>query len=278
MPELPEVEQVRRSLCDGPLPLPGRTVQDLRVLRPAVVDGNPDELRQLLCGAVCRSIERHGKYLFFCFQPSHATHPHWLAVHLRMTGRLMLLPEHQAPNRHVRLLLLFDQGLTLHFEDPRGFGRAWLVEDPAVVTARLGPDALQVDAAGFLRRLTAVRRQLKPLLLDQSVVAGIGNIYADEILFRAGLHPRRTSHSLSEAEATGLYRTIHQVLSQAVAMQGANIDGVFKAGRYPVAVYGRVGLPCSRCGTKVVKERVGQRGTSFCPACQPLVSSTAGEL
>ena len=171
--------------------------------------------------------------------------------------------------RYTRFTLMLDHNLALRFDDPRAFGRVWLVDDPSEVTRKLGPDALLIQREDFLARLHRLRRQLKPLLLDQSFVAGVGNIYADETLFRAQLHPARISAGLSSEEAERVYRALHGVLAQAVEAKGANIDGVFEAGSFPVAVYGRGGKPCSVCGTLIVKERLGQRGTHFCPVCQP---------
>ena len=268
MPELPEVESVRQCLANGRPSLLGRTVQQVQVLRDNVVAGDLNQLCHILQGARCDQIQRHGKYLFFGFYTPHQAVPIWLAVHLRMTGRLYLVPMQEPLPRHARLMLHLDQELALRFDDPRGFGRVWLVDDPTRVTADLGPDALTLDQDLFLEQLHRAKRQLKPLLLDQSFVAGIGNIYADETLFRARLHPERRSDSLAADEKEHLYAALHQVITQAVDLKGANIDGVFEAGQFPVAVYGRQGLPCQVCGAMICKTRVGQRGTHFCPACQ----------
>lgn len=268
MPELPEVESVRQCLTTANPSLVGRTVQQVQVLRESVVDGDLNQLGLALTGTRFEQIQRHGKYLFFGFHSKHQASQVWLTVHLRMTGRLYLVPNREPLPRHVRLALHLDQELVLFFDDPRGFGRVWLVDDPALVTADLGPDALTLDRDLFLERLGRVKRQLKPLLLDQSFVAGIGNIYADELLFRARLHPERRSDSLSAAEQDHLYSALHQVITQAVNLKGANIDGVFEAGQFPVAVYGCQGLPCQVCGALISKIRVGQRGTHFCPVCQ----------
>jgi len=270
MPELPEVESVLQCLVTGSPSLIGRQVQAVNILRDSVVAGDQALLVETLVGSVCTSVFRHGKYLFFKFLSSHATTCHWMALHLRMTGRLFLVPAQDAMARHTRLSLALDQGVALRFDDPRAFGRVWLVEDPAEVTSGLGPDALLVSRDTFLERLGRFRRQLKPLLLDQSFVAGIGNIYTDEILFRARLHPARISDSLTAAARECLFSALQSVLHQAVDCKGANIDGVFEAGSFPVMAYGRGGLPCSVCGSVIVKERLSQRGTHYCPVCQPL--------
>lgn len=270
MPELPEVESVLQCLTTSSPSLIGRQVREVCILRNSVVDGETNTLIHAVTGLRCYDSCRHGKYLFFGFQDSPSKKLTWLALHLRMTGRLFLVSEQQSVERHTRFVLKLDQGLALRFDDPRAFGRIWLVDGPAEVTSRLGPDALSVSQDIFLSRLRSTRRQLKPLLLDQSFVAGVGNIYADETLFRAQLHPLRVTDALSSQETVRLYDALHGVLTQAVAAKGANIDGVFEAGSFPVAVYGQEGKPCMVCGGLIVKMRLGQRGTHFCPVCQPL--------
>jgi formamidopyrimidine-DNA glycosylase len=268
MPELPEVESVVRTLRDGFPALVGLRIVSVHVVWNGVfADGYGYQSDLLLEGSTFASITRHGKYLLF-----HLDHPRKqkcvLIVHLRMTGRLFLVPHSASVEQHTRLVLLLNDGLALRFDDPRKFGRVWLVDDPTVVIGHLGPDALTLNFAVFAARLAQYRRQLKPLLLDQSFVAGIGNIYADETLFRAGLHPLTISSELTHAEIRRLYEAILSVLQEAVAAQGANIDGVFKAGSFVVSVYGREGAPCRVCGTALRKTRVGQRGTHICPNCQ----------
>jgi len=271
MPELPEVESVLQCLTESSPSLIGRHVREVVILRDSVIDGDQAEFIQALTGVTCQKILRHGKYLFFGFQDSRVKELRWMALHLRMTGRLFLVPTDQASVRHTRLSLLLDHDVALRFDDPRAFGRAWMVADPSEVTNKLGDDALLISKAAFVENLLNVRRQMKPLLLDQSFVAGIGNIYADEILFRARLHPLQISSELMPEEVSRLYDALHGVLVQAVTLKGANIDGVFEAGSFPVAVYGRNRKPCPVCSTLIVKERLGQRGTHYCPTCQPLM-------
>ena len=269
MPELPEVESVRQYLLQGPVAFLGQQVQDVLILRDKVVDGNPQLFKQALLGTACKRIERHGKYLFGGFQQPSSTQTVWLAIHLRMTGRLFLVPGQELLHQHTRFALVLGKGDKLLFDDPRAFGRVQLVATPRTVTDRLGPDALLSSAETIYSRISGVKRQIKPLLLDQSCIAGVGNIYADEALFRAGLHPERRSDSLTTTDLQRLAITLHDVMSEAVQLKGANVDGTFEAGLFPVAVYGRAGLPCVRCGTLLMKKSVGQRGTHFCPACQP---------
>jgi formamidopyrimidine-DNA glycosylase len=271
MPELPEVESVVRTLRDGFPALCGLRIASVNVVWNGVVsDGYMGLDDASLEGYRFSVITRQGKYLLFQLEcPRKQTRV--LIVHLRMTGRLFLVPQSAALERHTRLVLMLEKGLALRFDDPRKFGRVWLVEDPATVIAGLGPDALTLDLAEFAARLARHRRQLKPLLLDQSFVAGIGNIYADECLFRAGLHPLTVASGLAPGDIRRLHAAIISVLGEAVAAQGANIDGVFKAGSFVVAVYGREGAPCRTCGTAICKIKVGQRGTHYCPHCQVLL-------
>ena len=270
MPELPEVESVVRTLRDGTPSLIGSRIRSVEPVWPGVLSQPSSEhgLTQLE-GCTFASIKRLGKYLIFGLKCP-GKQPHFLVVHLRMTGRLFLVPDCAAIERHTRLALMLDHGLALRFDDPRKFGRVWLTDDPETVTGRMGPDALTVAADEFAARLAGYRRQLKPLLLDQSFVAGIGNIYADESLFRAGIHPLTNSADLLPDEIRRLHAAVIAVLGEAVAAGGANIDGVFKAGSFVVQVYGREGAPCRVCGTAISKIRLGQRGTHFCGGCQAL--------
>jgi formamidopyrimidine-DNA glycosylase len=270
MPELPEVESVVRTLRDGRPALTGAQIRSVVPVWPGVLSrpSSVDDLAQLE-GCCFASIERLGKYLIFALDCP-AGQALYLVVHLRMTGRLFLVPDSAALERHTRLALMLDHGLALRFDDPRKFGRVWLTDAPETVTGGMGPDALNVGADEFAARLAGHRRQLKPLLLDQSFVAGIGNIYADESLFRAGLHPLTNSADLPPDGIYRLHAAVVAVLGEAVAAGGANIDGVFKAGSFAVQVYGREGGPCRVCGTAISKIRVGQRGTHFCGHCQAI--------
>ncbi|HIJ97240.1 MAG TPA: DNA-formamidopyrimidine glycosylase [Desulfuromonadales bacterium] len=271
MPELPEVESVLRCLRDEKTSLIGRAILTATALSDTVVsDISGAEFAANVAGYRFSEVSRHGKYLIFTLVSSTGNNEkRYLAVHLRMTGRLYLVNQDEAIQRHTRLVLLLDAGVALRFDDPRKFGRVWLVTAPDQVTGTLGPDALTMSIQVFAERFSRHRRQLKPLLLDQSFVAGIGNIYADEILFRAGIHPLTHSNSLSEQDINRLHGKVIEVLIEAVAVGGANIDGVFKEGGFVVQVYGRADLPCLVCGSIIEKIRVGQRGTHYCPECQP---------
>jgi formamidopyrimidine-DNA glycosylase len=167
-------------------------------------------------------------------------------------------------------VLLLDKGLALRFDDARKFGRVWFVDDPKRVIGDLGPDALAMDESTFIDDLRARHRALKPLLLDQSFVAGIGNIYADESLFRARLHPNRIASSISRKQASLLYAAIGDVLREGIAANGASFDWVYPDGAFQenFRVYGQTDRPCVNCGTPIVRLIVGQRSTHICPTCQ----------
>jgi formamidopyrimidine-DNA glycosylase len=274
MPELPEVESTLRTMCDARPSLIGRKIGQVHVAWVGVISGcSADIFQQQLQGAVVTTAGRHGKYLVFGLEGGGQLQGKrfHLVIHLRMTGNLSLVQSSTVFERHTRLLVELDENLALRFDDPRKFGRVWLVDDPEEITKNLGPDALRVGFAAFASRYAAYRRQLKPLLLDQAFVSGVGNIYADESLYRAGLHPLTNSAALSTPYIRRLHAAVVSVLQDAVDVNGANIDGVFKAGGFRVSVYGREGLPCYSCGNTIVKIRVGQRGTHFCPYCQVML-------
>ncbi len=276
MPELPEVETVARTLRMGTPALIGRTIRDVAVLWPRqVAHPSPSAFAQGLVGAQVRAVERYGKYLLIGLRlpasQAHQTTDSVMVIHLRMSGRLEVVPEAQALTRHARLVWRLDDGLALRFEDARKFGRAWWVTDSAVVLGKLGPDALAISAEVFVARARSRRGALKPLLLDQTFIAGIGNIYTDESLYLSGLHPKRSVATLSEAELVGLHTAIQHVLRAGIAANGASFDWVYPGGHFQehFAVYGRAGQPCHRCGQPIQRILVAQRSTFFCPSCQP---------
>ena len=193
-----------------------------------------------------------------------------MLVHLRMSGRLEVVPQAEAYSKHARVVWLLDEGWALRFDDARKFGRVWLVDDVTKVIGNTGPDALSITVADFSARIQGKRRALKPLLLDQSFIAGVGNIYADESLFLARLHPKRLSHTLSGDDAGRLYAAIRQVLLAGVEANGASFGWVYPGGNYQeyFLVYGQTGKPCSNCGRPITRILVGQRSTHFCAHCQ----------
>lgn len=276
MPELPEVETIVRNLReDKDFSLLGRKIQSAALLweRTLAFPDRESFLARLL-GRQITSVERRGKYILIHLDQG------WLLIHLRMSGdvrveRLLDVDgERRAPAPHDRLLLFFEDGARLAFNDVRKFGRIWLVASPDLVLKHLGPEPLSDNFTTSLlaEGLRKHKRQIKPLLLDQSFLAGMGNIYTDEALHLAGIHPAMQSDALSDEEITRLWKAIRQVLSEGIRHNGSSIDWVYRGGGFQdhFRVYQRTGQPCLDCGTKIVRTVVGQRGTHFCPLCQPL--------
>jgi formamidopyrimidine-DNA glycosylase len=198
-----------------------------------------------------------------------------LLIHLRMSGRFEWASDtERGRRRHVRAVFDLDDGSRLLFCDARKFGKIVYTTDFETSTAHLGVEPLErtFTAVAFESLLRGRSRQLKPLLLDQSIVAGLGNIYVDETLFQAGLHPVTRSDELSSVQIRRLRREIRAVLRKAIRHQGTSFDAVYPSGGMErhLRVYGRTGLPCRRCKTPIQALRIGQRGTHVCPKCQPL--------
>lgn len=258
MPELPEVETIVRALAPR---LQGQRVESARFLAERVMRGAPEPP---LAGRTIVEVRRHGKHILLRFD--HGT----LAIHLGMTGKLLVDGE-ATPYLRAEFTL---ESCRLLFDDIRQFGRmAWSETLPANV-ARLGPDALEIGAAEFVDRLRARRGRVKTLLLDQAFLRGLGNIYVDEALFRAGVHPRAVAARVSRRRAEALHGEIVRVLREAIASGGSSIsdyvDAAGKKGSFQDRhrVYGREGEPCVECGTAIERIVMGQRGTHFCPRCQ----------
>jgi formamidopyrimidine-DNA glycosylase len=277
MPELPEVETIVRALRqggrEGPS-LPGRTIHSASLLwQRSLAEPAPAEFCQRLPGQTVKSIGRRGKIIILQLDRDA------LLFHLRMSGDLRVEPgldeqgQPVEPHKHDRAVLAFADGLRLAFNDPRKFGRIWLVGQPASMLQKLGPEPLDPDLSteGFHQKLKAVHRQVKPLLLDQGFLAGMGNIYTDEALHAAKIHPLQPSDSLTLEQAGQLLLAIRQVLEEGIRRNGASIDWVYRGGEFQNSfqVYQRTGQPCPVCGTPVARIMVGQRGTHFCPTCQP---------
>ena len=271
MPELPEVETVARTLREGPYPLIGRRIEDVKVLWPREVHNHsPEAMTARLAGAQVDKVGRHGKYLAI-----HLSSGDTMLVHLKMSGRLEVVPAADAFSKHARVVWLLDQDLALRFDDARKFGRVFLTDQPDYLISLLshvGPDALTLSEDDFVDRLRRKKGVLKPILLDQGFMAGVGNIYADESLFRAKLHPQRNASTLTDDDACRLYQAIQAVLAEGIAANGASFDWVYPDGNFQknFRVYGQTGKPCQVCGTPIQRILVGQRSTHFCPACQPL--------
>ena len=264
MPELPEVETERGRLAAR---VEGRTIAraaiaDPRLTRPE----QPAWIAARLAGERVDAVERRGKYLVLRLAGGDV-----LLVHLRMTGGFRY-----EPATHERAVLELDDGTRIAYRDIRRFG-TWLLLDPdeaeAHLAIRLGPEPLgrRFTTAFLAERLRGRKAPLKAAILDQRTVAGLGNIYADESLWHARIHPLRRAGELSEDEVAGLRDGIRRALRVGIRRQGADLgDGAYAGGRmqHEFRVYGRAGEPCERCGTPIAKARVGGRGTWYCPGCQ----------
>jgi formamidopyrimidine-DNA glycosylase len=276
MPELPEVQTVVNDLnLDG---LPGRTISGAQVFWPRTIDTlTPEEFCRKITDQQVATIWRRAKYIVIDF----VSDLH-LLIHLRMSGRLHLVPPDVKRSKHEHVVLDLDNGQQLRFHDTRKFGRMFLVENIDTVIGKLGPEPLGHDftTAWFLDHLHQKKRQLKPLLLDQTFLAGLGNIYVDEALWEAKLHPLRLSSSLATSEIRVLHRAIRKVLRKGINNLGTTL-GTGKANFYSIGrrtgtnseelnVFRRTGLECPRCQTIIERIVVGQRSTHICPTCQKL--------
>ncbi len=270
MPELPEVETVVRALRPSVL---GRAITEINVLwSKELHNSDPQSFADRVTGQQVQQLTRRGKYILFML-----THD-VLAVHLKMTGRLYVASplEDRPDDRWVRVIFSLDDGQQLRFSDSRKFGRVYLAAEVDEITGKLGPEPLsnEFTLEIFTKGLTARQRVIKSLLLDQTFLAGVGNIYADEALWYAQVDPRRKANTLDPMEIKRLYEGVRSVLQDGIAHEGATIswyrkpDGTSGDYQNKFRVYGQIGKPCQRCGSPITKLWLGQRGTHFCSNCQ----------
>lgn len=272
MPELPEVETVVRSLRE---PLVGHTIESMWYdWERTIGTPSPNEFEARVTGQQVKGISRRAKYIVI--ELDHDL----LIVHLRMTGRLYVTPaaaEHDV-DKWVHVKFGLDRGMELRFSDARKFGKVSLTDDLDEVIKNVGPEPLEDDftVAVLEERLSGRSKVIKALLLDQSFIAGVGNIYADEALHRAGIHPQRKSDKLSRTDKQTLHETIRAALNDGIHYEGASIswyrkpDGTAGESQNHFFVYGREGELCRTCEqAHIIKIRVAQRGTHYCPNCQP---------
>jgi formamidopyrimidine-DNA glycosylase len=261
VPELPEVETVVRSLAPR---LTGRKIEDARFSSHHVVRQKFATLRQRVRGQRVNSVRRHGKFIVMELERG------FLTVHLGMTGKLLLDSE---PGPYARAVFTLDRGL-LVYDDIRHFGRIEWSAQPLERAEKLGPDALSVTLKDFRELLKLRRSRIKPLLLNQRFLRGMGNIYTDEALFEARIHPQAMAASLSRERAARLHQAMVDILNTAIRLKGSSVsdyvdaDGQKGSFQQQHQVYGREGEPCSICGTPIRRIVVGQRGTHYCPKCQ----------
>lgn len=276
MPELPEVESVRRGLEQL---LVDRQIATVLIDWPRIIttDQPLEQWSEQLCGQTITAIRRRGKYLLFDL-----TH-NVLISHLRMEGKFHYYPEQEVPaekDKHTHVRFVFTDNSQLHYHDVRKFGRMELIE-PSEEAAyflkkKIGPEPMKevFNQTEFKKQLAQSKKVIKPLLLEQHLVAGIGNIYADEILFQAKIHPTRRANTLSDSEMTLLYEAIVDIMERAIQAGGSSVrsyvNSFGEAGRFQEQhqVYGRKDEPCFRCGTLISKIQLAGRGTHFCRQCQ----------
>ncbi len=274
MPELPEVETVVRDLrAHG---LVQAVICDVAVRWPRTISGlSPERFARALAGHAIAGLSRRAKYIVVALDSGSR-----LLIHLRMTGKLRFAAPDEQPGKHDHVVISLSDGRRLFFNDTRKFGRLQLAGSGTDPLASLGPEPLE-DAftlASLRSQLRGKTRMIKPLLLDQTTVAGLGNIYVDEALWQARIHPERRADTLTATETRRLHLAIREVLQTAVDNCGTTL-GNGEANFYSVAghrgrnadalkVFRRDGLPCPRCGTLLARSVVGQRGTHFCPMCQ----------
>ncbi len=270
MPELPEVETVKNELAPHIL---GRKFSGVTLLWDGIVKApSIEEFRSRLTGQTITGLSRHGKYLMLALDNDDL-----LVIHMKMSGSLLLSRDSKELPKYTRAVFHLDGGTHIFFRDPRKFGRVWLVRDQTTVTSKLGPEPLepeftpQVLAGRFKNR----KAPIKALLHDQSVIAGIGNMYADEALFAAKISPLRSGGSLTPEEVKRLHHAIQHTLHTAIDNKGASIVNYYRPGgetgtaHFEFKVAHRRGKNCPNCGGPIQRITVRNRGTYFCPKCQP---------
>ena len=282
MPELPEVETVVRGLRAV---LPGRTILDVRLGKADFID-DPAALAESLPGTRVLDVTRLGKFICIATERSEKTlGPHSASdprlnfvIHLGMTGQLIICGAGDPVASHTHCFFALDDGRELRYKDIRRFGRMLLVPESGMAEflGPLGKEPLQIGAEEFCRDLGSRRARIKALLLDQSVLRGVGNIYADESLFRARVHPAQIAEKLSKKQLLLLHRAVREVLTAAILLRGSSIsdyvDAEGKRGTFQQRhrVYQRTGKPCFRCREKIRRVIVAGRSSHFCPRCQPV--------
>ncbi|MDT2736714.1 DNA-formamidopyrimidine glycosylase [Enterococcus pseudoavium] len=274
MPELPEVETVRKGLVSL---VKGKTIAKVEVYWPRIVEfPEVERFQQQLVGETLETVDRRGKYLIF-----HFTH-YELVSHLRMEGKYEFFKEATPLDKHSHIRFIFTDGSELIYHDVRKFGRMALLKKGTAKNYKgllqLGPEPTEetFDLTDFKLQLKKSATMIKPLLLNQKVVAGLGNIYVDEVLWLAKIHPEQPANTLSSQRVRKLREAIIVVIEKAKVAGGTTIrtylNALGEAGHFQqeLQVYGQTGKPCPRCGTPIIKIKVAQRGTHLCPHCQKL--------
>lgn len=266
MPELPEVETIKNTLLPR---VKGNTIREVKIIWPgSITHPLPLEFKKSLTGNKVLEVSRRGKYIYFRLSSGN-----YLFFHLGMTG--LLLWNHQLSNKYNRVEFIFDGGNSLVFSDKRKFGHIWLSEKAQDITEALGPEALGgLSAEALFEKIRMKRVPIKALLIDQSFLAGLGNMYADESLFQAGLHPLRLGINITKEEAERLVKSIEETLNLGIKYRGATImDYKDPQGRKGTAqdhfwVAHRIGQPCRKCAALIEKVKIRGRTSCYCPLCQ----------
>ena len=272
MPELPEVETVARGLQRE---IAGRRVVSVTLGKTDFMD-NPGEIERLLPGAEIRAVERYGKFMLLRLRAAEVSEETALLVHLGMTGAMMPKAVTETPAKHTHLVALLDDGRELRYVDPRRFGRMAMLQGEALrkELVRFGADPLEVTLPEFTQRIRERKARIKALLLDQSVLRGVGNIYADESLWKAKIHPAKVGVRIPAEHIEKLYHSLQGILQKAIVLRGSSISDFLDAdgapGEYQLhhRVYGREGKACPRCRAEIRRIIVAGRSSYFCPKCQ----------
>jgi len=271
MPELPEVETIVNEL--KPL-VEGKTFQSIKVYETRSIEGTRKQFTTALKNNKIKRVFRKGKYI--CFSLINDSH---LTVHLRMTGKLLHKPG-KKDKKHLRVKFVFNEKFSLYFVDMRKFGRMKLWPEKEALLPALGPDPLDFHNVFNVLNSLKTTRGIKTILLDQHVLAGVGNIYADEVLFRVGIHPLTPLSRLETTVVKRLSRELPRLLKQAIKNKGTTIsdyqlpDSKIGDHQHFLNVYGREGLPCYTCGTGIIRIKISNRSSHFCPQCQLMTFET----
>ncbi|MEJ2549716.1 MAG: bifunctional DNA-formamidopyrimidine glycosylase/DNA-(apurinic or apyrimidinic site) lyase [Anaerolineales bacterium] len=273
MPELPEVETIARILREGDRDpsLIGQRIQRVSLHWPRHIQ-TPSEstFRRRIRNRLVRDVGRRGKFIHILLDRGN------LIIHLRMSGDLSIVSNDTPRDQHDHTIFFLENHYQLRFNDVRKFGRVYLVDDEQQIFGDLGPEPLSSSFTWerLMEDLHKRKRRIKSLLLDQTFLAGLGNIYTDEALHRAGVHPLRRSDSLEPDEVQALWKGIRDTLKSGIRSNGASIDWVYRGGEFQnhFRVYQRAGEACATCGSPIERMVIGQRGTHFCPKCQPEAS------
>ncbi|HHF98091.1 MAG TPA: DNA-formamidopyrimidine glycosylase [Candidatus Aerophobetes bacterium] len=273
MPELPEVETIRQDMINR---VKGKRIVKVEVRNEKNIRfPSPQEFKKRIEGRIIEDIKRRGKYLLVALDSGD-----FLVFHLKLTGRLLFFSEKEKEPDYVRIVFFFEDKTRLFFADIRGFADVHLLtrEEMESLPAikEMGPEPLSPDFTldEFKKRIKSKKGRIKPLLMDQKVIAGIGNIYSQESLYRAKVHPEKNASKLTDKEIEAIYKSLLEVLEEAIKYRGSSVDAYLdlegKEGGYVphLKVYGREGERCLRCGAPIKKKKIGGRGTYFCDNCQ----------